>query len=1815
MDFIGRSGSSAFFSNGNSGVVIDTDFNLVTEIGDFATLKSSRSWEQSEEQFADSVLELASGAVTTLNIRVVTASAGRMYTIPDGVQAEAQKALDWHAKEHRGGTPVGLNTARILAKGGQIGLHKVRHIAKYFPRHEVDKKGKGWEPGEDNFPSNGRIAWALWGGDSAWRWAKAIVERENKKAITADGYALPDYDASTDYYFNDDYDSDLTPFEEAFEETSNAPEFLARVRMDGAGIDRLYMLDSNGNNYVWDGSNWDDLGYTGGDIYTYDNALDDPSDSCEKDHYIIDPGSAVVISAMLQQNPFTPVGIDEIDHDEAQAMLDGLSDEDWQMIDYAVTAGAYTPEERSKNTQSQMRDATGKFATMGGKVVVGGDAANGSGTITGVDKATGNVRVQLDNGKAVEVPAKITAPQGSATAGRQASQPKNPALDPIELGQPLDTSGILGLPRTPENQPAARLSGTLPPITAQDLHDGLYNWKGWVAQQRASAKSDAANSIGVLKNGVVVSQSMYSSTSGPGGSTSTWTSTTNPNGITSAGNVPATAPKPVVKANEPTVVNTPDKTDVPAMYFAIVSPDDPGAVMELVAIVPATNKSTEPAAYKRDNKQWIPDEQIVNDLKSATPPPVVPLDATVLNTVLKQVDGLIPVSASAGARFVEFILKSMTASSERTAELADDHSDDDPCWDGYKQIGFKDKNGKHVPNCVKDASTITAAAEGGLDRNRGNAEKLRRYWVHGPGAAKIRWGTGGDWARCVRHLSKYLGVRAKGYCQLRHKDALGYYTATHAKMDRKKHHQFSIETDLQTFTQISEEQFNLALSKIISAEDPSYDFSWKPDADIIELFSNEDAITAAGGLDRNRGDAEKLRRYWVHGAGAAKIRWGEKGDWSRCVRHLAKYLGIRAKGYCQLRHKEALGFYTATHAKMDRKHNFSFDETFTNAVVEQAALTARANEARKRFGLIASADMTEGASGAAFSIPLVIPEGVESGDGRKFEPNVIEIRELPLPLLWQIHTGDGHSGSVVVGRIEKMERIDGGIGNATGVFDTGEYGKEAQRLVQNGFLRGVSADLDQFEAKEHKESPTGEADTNDVEPSKLTINHARVMAVTIVAKPAFQQCTISIVGDQENNMIPEDGVYEEQVDSTTPAEPITASGFLATEIPVTPPAEWFANPKLTGPTPLTVDDSGRVFGHIAAWHVNHIGLPNNTKPPRSRSGYSYFHTGVVRTDAGKDVPVGQLTLAGGHASLHASAQAAAKHYDDTASAIADVHAGEDQYGIWVAGSLRPDASERQIRALRASAPSGDWRPVGGSLELVAVCQVNVPGFPIARALMASGQVVALVAAGAHEMAMLRNDPATRLAQKAAYFNLLGAETSASDMSARIESARSRMDAEFTYISRDDRMKMAEKGQALPDGSFPIVKADDVRAAIHAYGRAKDSKKADVRKHIMKRARQLNVRHLIPEAWKTQGAASITASVNAMREKIDVVSALSEFAQIDPSEREKLAKEGKAMPDGSYPIRNVKDLKNAIKAYGRATAEDKPSVKKHIIKRAKALGRPDLVPDSWGVTASAAPIHEAVMVPSSSAIYSTVKNMREKIAAITAAGEVAPTADGEAPAEPAQPITQSDVERLKEVQDKVEQADKEAKDNPQAPVTPEGSKEVDAEGRPKYTPKTQPRDDRGKFREVLAHLKQDLGVSGLQDAQKEVQKIENLDFAGNYKQSAESAQNLLETLDKLDTGTLDNKSIENVRLTAKELGKVISNTPLGFEEQAEKVRFSDLPPALKNLMSDMVERVGAKIGKKDGDVATADVRGFMSGVNLYSQSDISKQMSTMLRLLT
>lgn len=187
----------------------------------------------------------------------------------------------------------------------------------------------------------------------------------------------------------------------------------------------------------------------------------------------------------------------------------------------------------------------------------------------------------------------------------------------------------------------------------------------------------------------------------------------------------------------------------------------------------------------------------------------------------------------------------------------------------------------------------------------------------------------------------------------------------------------------------------------------------------------------------------------------------------------------------------------------------------------------------------------------------------------------------------------------------------------------------------------------------------------------------------------------------------------------------------ATAAPVRPPAEWFHNPELTEPTPLTITEDGRVYGHLATWRTCHTGFAGScVTAPKSRTQYAYFHTGEVLTAEGAALGVGRITLGGGHADIKLGFQAAIEHYDNAGTCAALVRAGEDKHGIWLAGALAPEVTELQAAALRRHPPSGDWRRIGGSLELVGALAVNTPGFPVPRSRVASGAPQALVAAGA-----------------------------------------------------------------------------------------------------------------------------------------------------------------------------------------------------------------------------------------------------------------------------------------------------------------------------------------------------------------------------------------------------------------------------------------------------------------------------------------------------
>ena len=105
-------------------------------------------------------------------------------TPTDGMKAEAQRGLDWRKEFNRGGTMVGVARANQLVNKERLSPSTVMRMYSFFSRHEVDKQGQGFDRGTEGYPSAGRIAWALWGGDAGFSWSKVKseqIKREREK--------------------------------------------------------------------------------------------------------------------------------------------------------------------------------------------------------------------------------------------------------------------------------------------------------------------------------------------------------------------------------------------------------------------------------------------------------------------------------------------------------------------------------------------------------------------------------------------------------------------------------------------------------------------------------------------------------------------------------------------------------------------------------------------------------------------------------------------------------------------------------------------------------------------------------------------------------------------------------------------------------------------------------------------------------------------------------------------------------------------------------------------------------------------------------------------------------------------------------------------------------------------------------------------------------------------------------------------------------------------------------------------------------------------------------------------------------------------------------------------------------------------------------------------------------------------------------------------------------------------------------------------------------------------------------------------------
>jgi HK97 family phage portal protein len=115
---------------------------------------------------------------------------GDINTTPtQGMAEEARKGLEWRKEFKRGGTAVGVARANQLVRKEKLSPRTILRMYSFFARHEVDKQAEGFNVGEKGYPSAGRIAWALWGGDSGQTWStkkRDQIKKELEKSCCED---------------------------------------------------------------------------------------------------------------------------------------------------------------------------------------------------------------------------------------------------------------------------------------------------------------------------------------------------------------------------------------------------------------------------------------------------------------------------------------------------------------------------------------------------------------------------------------------------------------------------------------------------------------------------------------------------------------------------------------------------------------------------------------------------------------------------------------------------------------------------------------------------------------------------------------------------------------------------------------------------------------------------------------------------------------------------------------------------------------------------------------------------------------------------------------------------------------------------------------------------------------------------------------------------------------------------------------------------------------------------------------------------------------------------------------------------------------------------------------------------------------------------------------------------------------------------------------------------------------------------------------------------------------------------------------------
>lgn len=362
--------------------------------------------------------------------------------------------------------------------------------------------------------------------------------------------------------------------------------------------------------------------------------------------------------------------------------------------------------------------------------------------------------------------------------------------------------------------------------------------------------------------------------------------------------------------------------------------------------------------------------------------------------------------------------------------------------------------------------------------------------------------------------------------------------------------------------------------------------------------------------------------------------------------------------------------------------------------------------------------------------PAGLPDGwrgviagldIPTGDGRYLSTpeGGVRTREYPLSLT-ENHVGDGPAP--VIGSVDRVWVQDGMLYGEGKLDLGGEPGANFARQLKAGYINTVSIHPDLVVAEHQilnadgKIVPIDEAEeaivSNDYElpegwSSRVAFTDWRLAGLATVPIPAYTEARI-------------DGVYGYE-----PSEPTAMDAIVASVGGQVFNVMNFKNPKLSGPTPLTINEDGRIFGHVALWNSCYQygdganAFATCTKPPHSATNYSRFHLHRANLGGGESIPVGVLTYGEGHVAK-GGLKASQENYANVATQAAKVVAGEDEFGVWVSGEVL-DSARENAHDILDSPLSAHWEPdadAANNLEMIAAHVVNVPGFAV-RPIIAS----------------------------------------------------------------------------------------------------------------------------------------------------------------------------------------------------------------------------------------------------------------------------------------------------------------------------------------------------------------------------------------------------------------------------------------------------------------------------------------------------------------